>query len=73
MNPILQNLMRNLMNKNPQGYQLVNQLMNSNGNPEGALKQLFGNATPEQRQQVLNQARGYGVPNEVLSRLQNMK
>lgn len=73
MNPIIQNLMKNLMSKNPQGYQMINQLMMNNGNPEGALKQLFSNATPEQRQQVLNQARGYGVPNDVLSKLQNMK
>lgn len=73
MNPIFQTLMTNLMSKNPKGYQMINQLMQSNGNPEGALKQVLGNTTPEQRQQILNQAKSYGCPNDMLSKIQNMK
>lgn len=73
MNPILTMLMQRLRGNNPQGYQMINQLMSSNGNPENALKQILGNATPEQRQQVLNQAKSYGCPENMLSKIQNMK
>lgn len=73
MNAIIQSLMTNLMSKNPQGYQLINQLMTNGGNPEAILKQIFSNATPEQRQQVLNQAKSYGCPSNILSKMQNIK
>ena len=73
MNVIVQTLMNNLMRKNPQGYQVVNQMMTNGGNPEAMLKQILGNATPEQRQSVLNQAKSYGCPENMLSRIQNMK
>ncbi len=36
------------------------------------LKQMIGNATPEQRQGLFSQAKKYGVPDEVLSKIQNM-
>jgi hypothetical protein len=73
MNPIIQMLMGKLQNSNPQGYQMISQMMNSGGNPETMIKQMFGNATPQQRQQVLNQAKSYGAPTDILSKLQNMK
>ena len=73
MNPIIQVLMNQLQNKNPQGFQMINKMMNSGGNPEAMVKQMFGNATPEQRQQILNQAKSYGAPSDILSKLQNMK
>ena len=73
MNAIVQTLMNNLMRKNPQGYQVLNQMMTNGGNPEAMLKQILGNATPEQRQSVLNQAKSYGCPENMLSRIQNMK
>ena len=73
MNVIVQTLMNNLMRKNPQGYQVVNKMMTNGGNPEAILKQILSNATPEQRQSVLNQAKSYGCPENMLSRIQNMK
>ena len=73
MSPIMQMLMSKLQSKNPQGYQAVSQAMRSNGNPQAMLKQLLGNATPEQKQGLLNQAKSYGVPDNILSQLQNMK
>lgn len=73
MNPIISMLMQRLQGKNPQGYQMVNQMMQSGGNPEAMLKQVLGNASPEQRQQVLNAAKSYGAPNDALSKIQNMK
>lgn len=73
MNPIISMLMGNLQKKNPQGYQMVNQMMQSGGNPEALLKQVMNGASPEQRQQILNTAKSYGAPNDVLSKIQNMK
>ena len=73
MNPIIQILMQRLQGVNPGGYQMVNQLMQNGGNPEGALKQILGQATPEQRQQILNTAKSYNCPNDILSKFQNIK
>lgn len=47
--------------------------MQNNGNPQAMIQQMMSNATPEQRQNLLQQAKGYGVPNEILSKIQNMK
>lgn len=73
MNPIINMLMQRLQGKNPGGYQMISQMMQNGGNPEAMLKQIFGNASPEQRQQVLNAAKSYGCPSDVLSKIQNMK
>ena len=59
--------------KNPQGYQFVNNLMQNNGNPNAILNQVFGQIKPEARQNILNQAKGYGVPENILAKIQNMK
>jgi len=47
--------------------------MKSNGNPQVMLQQMMSNATPEQKQSLLNQAKSYGVPQDILSKIQNMK
>lgn len=47
--------------------------MNSNGNPEPLINQLMGNATPEQKQSILSQAKNYGVPDNILAKLQNIR
>lgn len=59
--------------KNPQGYQFVNNLIQNNGNPNAILNQVFGQIKPEVRQNILNQAKGYGVPENILAKIQNMK
>ena len=62
MNPIINTLMQRLQSKNPQGYNMLNQMMQNGGNPEAMVKQIFGNVSPEQRQQVLNTAKSYRMP-----------
>ena len=52
---------------------MLQKLISSNGNPQQILQQLMSNATPEQRSSLLNQAKNYGVPENVLSMVQNMK
>ncbi len=65
--------MNQLQLKNPQGHQVIQNLMNSNSNPKAMLQQLMSNATPEQKESLLKQARQYGIPQDVLSQVQNMK
>lgn len=48
-------------------------LMQSNGNPQAMLQQIMSSATPDQKQNLLKQAKNYGVPSNVLAQIQNMK
>ena len=52
---------------------MIRQAMQNNGVPQPMLKQMFSNASPEQRQNILTQAKGFGVPENILSQLQNMR
>lgn len=52
---------------------MVNAAIQNNGNPQPMLQQMISNSTPEQKQNLLNQAKQYGVPENILSQLQNMK
>lgn len=65
--------MNQLQSQNPQMFQLINQARNSGVNPQQFMKQMMGNVSPEQMQQVLTQAQQYGVPKEVLQQVQNNK
>lgn len=73
VNIIIQSLLNNLKVKNPNAYQSINNLMQSNGNPQMIIKQILGNVTPEQKQNLLNQCKNYGMPENILSQIQNMK
>lgn len=59
MNPVINMLMQRLQKANPNGYNMVNQMMQSGGDPNALLKQVMNGATPEQRQQILNTAKSY--------------
>ena len=73
MNMIMQMLMSKLQKQNPQGFNLVNQAMQSNSNPQAMLQQMMSNATPQQKESLIKQAKSYGVPDNILSQIQNMK
>lgn len=66
-------MMGNLQNKNPQAYQKISNAMKNGVNPQEFMKQVMGGTTPQQMQNVLTQAKQMGVPDEVLSQVQNMK
>ena len=70
---ISQMVMNRLQTKNPQGFQVAQDLMKSNGNRQAFINQFMSSATPEQKQNLLEQAKNYGVPDSFLSQLQNMK
>ena len=59
--------------KMPKNFQVVQNLMQNNGNPQDLVSQIMGNISPEQKQSLLNQCKQYGMPNEMLAKLQNMK
>ena len=60
--------MNQLRAKNPQMYQMLSQ---GRINPLDILKQMAGNSTPEQMQQLFSQAQNLGCPNEILAEIQN--
>lgn len=75
MNPmsIIQTMMEQMKVKMPQNFQTINALMQGKNNPQGLVKQIMGNVSPEQKQGLLNQMKQYGCPDNILSQLQNMK
>lgn len=52
---------------------MVQNLMQNNGNPEAILQQMMSKATPEQKQNLFKQCKNYNVPDNILSKIQNMK
>lgn len=65
--------MNQLQARNPQMFQMIEQARSKGTNPQEFMKQMMDNVSPEQMQNVLNQAKSMGVPTEVLNQVQNMK
>ena len=59
--------------KLPQNFQVAQNLMQNKNNPQDLVNQIMGSINPEQKQNLLNQMKQYGCPNELLSKLQNMR
>ncbi len=59
--------------KLPQNFQIAQNLMQNKNNPQDLVNQIMGNISPEQKQNLLNQCKSYGMPEHLLSKLQNMK
>lgn len=54
-------------------YQQLNNLKNNGTNPQALIQQMVSQASPQQMQSVLNQAKQLGVPDTILTQIQNMK
>lgn len=65
--------MQQVQNQNPQAFQMVNQAINSGANPMQFMKQVMSNVSPQQMQDIMVQAKQFGVPDEVLQQMQNIK
>lgn len=65
--------MGQLQTRNPQMASQIQQAMNNGSNPQSLMKQMMGNMNNNQIQNVMNQARSMGVPDNVLSQIQNIK
>ena len=61
MNPmsIVQSIMNNMKVKMPKNFQVVQNLMQNNRNPQDLVNQIFGSISPEQKQNLLNQCKQY--------------
>ena len=65
--------MGQLQSRNPQMANQISQAMNSGVNPIALMKQLMGNMDNTQIQNALNQAKQFGVPDNILNQMQNMR
>lgn len=57
----------------PKKYQEVSNWMQSNKDPRELLSQRVKQMTPQEKQTFLNGANNIGVPQNILSKLQNLK
>ena len=72
-NLILNSLLEQTKRTNPQGFQMINNMMQSGTNPQAFLKQILGNAKPEQIEGILNTAKKLNCPDNVLKQIQNIR
>ena len=74
MNQIPQILMSNLQQRlkvsNPGMFEQYNKWVQGNANPMDLFKQITGNYSPEQMQNFMNFAKGFGVPDSLLQQIQ---
>ena len=71
MNPLMQVLMNQLKMTNLNGFNFVNNIMQNGGNPDEIAKQIMGNMNPQQRQFIINRAKGYGCPDNYINQIKN--
>ena len=65
--------MGQLQSRNPQMANQISQAMNSGVNPQALMKQMMSNMDNTQIQNALNQAKEFGVPDNILNQMQNMR
>ena len=63
--------MSNLEARDPRLAGQIKTMMTNGTDPKSMVKQMMGNKSPEQLSNVLTMAKQYGVPDEILSQLQN--
>ena len=64
--------MGQIQQKNPQIGKTSQQAINSGRNPQDMLRQMK-EQNPDQLQSILQQAKQYGCPENILAQIQNMK
>ena len=64
--------MNQLQTRNPKMASEIKQAMESGVNPQDFMKQVMGNVSNNDMQNVLTQAKNMGVPPEILNQVQNM-
>jgi len=55
--------------RNPQMFQMLEKAQKSNGDPMKLFKEATSNYTPEQMNKLMNTARQYGVPDDVINKI----
>ena len=72
-NQLITMMMNQLKMKQPQMFQLIEQARKNQSNPMEMFKDVTKNYTPEQMDNLINRARQFGIPEEVLQQIQNKK
>lgn len=72
-NQLLNSLLEQTKRNNPQGFQIINTMMQSGTNPQAFLKQVLGNAKPEQIEGLISRAKQLNCPDSILKQIQNIK
>ena len=67
MQMLMGQLQMRLKSRNPQMFQQFQNLMQNQNDPKELLNKMLGNYTPEQKQQFMNFAKGFGITNEQLN------
>jgi hypothetical protein len=70
---ILNLMMSNLEARDPRLAGQIRTMMNNGTDPKSVVRQIIGNQSPEQISNMMSMAKQYGVPDEILSQLQNNK
>lgn len=65
--------MGQVQSRNPQLANQIQQAMSNGANPKSLLKQMMNNADNTQIQNVITQSKNFGIPDEILSQVQNMR
>ena len=65
--------MGQLQARNPQMANQISQAMQNGTNPQALMKQMMGNMDNSQIQNAMKQAKQFGVPDNILQQMQNMK
>ena len=63
--------MSNLEARDPRLAGQIKTMMTNGTDPKSVVKQMMGSQSPEQISNVLTMAKQYGVPDEILSQIQN--
>ena len=66
---IMQILMNQLKVRNPQAFQIIQQAQKNQNNPEELFKEMTKDYKPEQMKQIFNQARMFGVSDDIINKL----
>lgn len=61
--------MNQLKMKNPQMFQKINQIKNSNGNPLTLFNEITNNYTSEQMNYLFDKAKQMGIPEEYIKQV----
>ena len=55
--------------RNPQMFQMIEQARQNQSNPEELFKQITKDYKPEQMEKIFNQARQFGIGDELINKL----
>jgi hypothetical protein len=72
-NQLITMMMNQLKMKQPQMFQLIEQARKNQSNPMEMFRDVTKNYTPEQMDSLINRARQFGIPEDVLQQIQNKK